>query len=157
MSHKYRNIFSSSLFSFPADKPLDESMCQCENVVLFQNRVAEKLENLEQNNILGQIHHSLHGGVLFKFLLCFKENQTNLNVSLQFPESRECALTAHQPQYKHMKSADFSVFNLLSKIPFDISQLLVGNLLVVVKFSDLFDLFSNELNTNSAKLHKDEV
>ncbi|XP_075897101.1 matrilin-4-like isoform X2 [Nelusetta ayraudi] len=31
------------------DKPLDESMCQCGNVVRFQNQVTEKLENLVQN------------------------------------------------------------------------------------------------------------
>uniref|UniRef100_A0A671VBU4 Matrilin 2 n=1 Tax=Sparus aurata TaxID=8175 RepID=A0A671VBU4_SPAAU len=34
------------------DKPSDENMCQCENVIMFQNQVAEKLRNLVQNNIL---------------------------------------------------------------------------------------------------------
>lgn len=41
-----------ALFSFPADKPLDGSMCQCENVVRFQNQVTEKLEYLVRTNIL---------------------------------------------------------------------------------------------------------
>uniref|UniRef100_A0A3Q1JRP7 VWFA domain-containing protein n=1 Tax=Anabas testudineus TaxID=64144 RepID=A0A3Q1JRP7_ANATE len=34
------------------EKPSDESMCQCENVIMFQKEVTEKLRNLEQNNIL---------------------------------------------------------------------------------------------------------
>lgn len=41
-----------SFFNFPADKPSDENMCQCENVILFQNQVTEKLRSLAQNNIL---------------------------------------------------------------------------------------------------------
>ncbi|KAL3981224.1 hairy and enhancer of split 2/6/7 [Sarotherodon galilaeus] len=35
-----------------ADKPSDENMCQCENVIMFQNQVTEKLKSLVQNNIL---------------------------------------------------------------------------------------------------------
>ncbi|XP_040900527.1 matrilin-2-like [Toxotes jaculatrix] len=31
------------------DKPSDVNMCQCENVIMFQNQVTEKLKNLEQN------------------------------------------------------------------------------------------------------------
>ncbi|XP_076593910.1 matrilin-2-like [Chaetodon auriga] len=31
------------------DKPSDENMCQCENVIMFQNQVTEKLKNLVQN------------------------------------------------------------------------------------------------------------
>ncbi|XP_053288841.1 matrilin-2 [Pleuronectes platessa] len=31
------------------DKPADENMCQCENVIMFQNQVTEKLKNLFQN------------------------------------------------------------------------------------------------------------
>ncbi|XP_026228053.1 matrilin-2 [Anabas testudineus] len=31
------------------EKPSDESMCQCENVIMFQKEVTEKLRNLEQN------------------------------------------------------------------------------------------------------------
>ncbi|XP_035019437.2 matrilin-2 isoform X1 [Hippoglossus stenolepis] len=31
------------------DKPADENMCQCENVIMFQNQVTEKLKNLVQN------------------------------------------------------------------------------------------------------------
>ncbi|XP_035804620.1 matrilin-2 isoform X2 [Amphiprion ocellaris] len=31
------------------DKPSDDSMCQCENVIMFQNQVTEKLKNLLQN------------------------------------------------------------------------------------------------------------
>ncbi|KAM9353143.1 matrilin-2-like [Symphorus nematophorus] len=31
------------------DKPSDETMCQCENVIMFQNQVTEKLRNLAQN------------------------------------------------------------------------------------------------------------
>ncbi|KAL7394138.1 hypothetical protein ABVT39_021296 [Epinephelus coioides] len=34
------------------DKPSDENMCQCENVMMFQNQVTEKLKKLTQNNIL---------------------------------------------------------------------------------------------------------
>uniref|UniRef100_A0A7N8WRA1 Matrilin 2 n=1 Tax=Mastacembelus armatus TaxID=205130 RepID=A0A7N8WRA1_9TELE len=34
------------------DKASDESMCQCENVIMFQNQVTEKLKSLVQNNIL---------------------------------------------------------------------------------------------------------
>ncbi|KAM3614043.1 uncharacterized protein V6R79_009022 [Siganus canaliculatus] len=34
------------------DKPSDEHMCECENVIMFQKEVAEKLRNLAQNNIL---------------------------------------------------------------------------------------------------------
>uniref|UniRef100_A0A3P9JV65 Matrilin 2 n=1 Tax=Oryzias latipes TaxID=8090 RepID=A0A3P9JV65_ORYLA len=38
---------------FPStDKPADESMCQCENMIMFQNHVTEKLNNLVQRNIL---------------------------------------------------------------------------------------------------------
>uniref|UniRef100_A0A3P9HV26 Matrilin 2 n=1 Tax=Oryzias latipes TaxID=8090 RepID=A0A3P9HV26_ORYLA len=33
-------------------KPADESMCQCENMITFQNHVTEKLNNLVQKNIL---------------------------------------------------------------------------------------------------------
>uniref|UniRef100_A0A3P9LKL8 Matrilin 2 n=1 Tax=Oryzias latipes TaxID=8090 RepID=A0A3P9LKL8_ORYLA len=33
-------------------KPADESMCQCENMIMFQNHVTEKLNNLVQRNIL---------------------------------------------------------------------------------------------------------
>ncbi|KAM7420197.1 hypothetical protein PAMA_014752 [Pampus argenteus] len=33
-------------------KPSDENMCQCENMIMFQNQVTEKLKNLAQNNIL---------------------------------------------------------------------------------------------------------
>uniref|UniRef100_A0A3Q4GID2 Matrilin 2 n=1 Tax=Neolamprologus brichardi TaxID=32507 RepID=A0A3Q4GID2_NEOBR len=35
-----------------ADKPSDENMCQCENMIMFQNQVTEKLKSLVQNNIL---------------------------------------------------------------------------------------------------------
>ncbi|KAM9309426.1 matrilin-2-like [Pholidichthys leucotaenia] len=31
------------------DKPSDENMCQCENVLMFQNQVTEKIKNLVQN------------------------------------------------------------------------------------------------------------
>ncbi|XP_051813133.1 matrilin-2 [Acanthochromis polyacanthus] len=31
------------------DKPSDDSMCQCENVIMFQSQVTEKLKNLLQN------------------------------------------------------------------------------------------------------------
>ncbi|XP_075322675.1 matrilin-2-like [Odontesthes bonariensis] len=31
------------------DKPADENMCQCENVLMFQNQVTEKLKSLVQN------------------------------------------------------------------------------------------------------------
>ncbi|XP_008290436.1 matrilin-2 isoform X2 [Stegastes partitus] len=31
------------------DKPSDDSMCQCENMIMFQNQVTEKLKNLFQN------------------------------------------------------------------------------------------------------------
>ncbi|XP_044063005.1 matrilin-2-like isoform X2 [Siniperca chuatsi] len=31
------------------DKPSDENMCQCENQIMFQNQVTEKLKNLAQN------------------------------------------------------------------------------------------------------------
>ncbi|XP_041798680.1 matrilin-2-like [Chelmon rostratus] len=31
------------------DKPSEENMCQCENVIMFQNQVTEKLKNLVQN------------------------------------------------------------------------------------------------------------
>uniref|UniRef100_A0A8D0CV88 Matrilin 2 n=1 Tax=Sander lucioperca TaxID=283035 RepID=A0A8D0CV88_SANLU len=31
------------------DKPSDENMCQCENVIMFQNQVTKKLTNLMQN------------------------------------------------------------------------------------------------------------
>uniref|UniRef100_A0A3Q1EQ72 Matrilin 2 n=1 Tax=Acanthochromis polyacanthus TaxID=80966 RepID=A0A3Q1EQ72_9TELE len=48
---KQRRIFLTSLFS-PTDKPSDDSMCQCENVIMFQSQVTEKLKNLLQNNIL---------------------------------------------------------------------------------------------------------
>ncbi|KAM3873490.1 matrilin-2-like [Diretmus argenteus] len=34
------------------DKPSDEDMCQCENVMMFQNDVMEKMKKLTQNNIL---------------------------------------------------------------------------------------------------------
>ncbi|KAM7382439.1 hypothetical protein PAMP_002167 [Pampus punctatissimus] len=33
-------------------KPSDENMCQCENMIMFQNQVTEKLKNLAQNDIL---------------------------------------------------------------------------------------------------------
>lgn len=40
-------------FSFPpTDKPPEENMCQCENVITFQKQVTDKLKNLLQNNIL---------------------------------------------------------------------------------------------------------
>lgn len=39
-------------FLSPADKPSDESMCRCENLIVFQSQVAEKLKDLVQNNIL---------------------------------------------------------------------------------------------------------
>ena len=39
-------------FFFLTDKPADENMCQCENVLMFQNQVTEKLKSLVQNNIL---------------------------------------------------------------------------------------------------------
>ncbi|XP_063342555.1 matrilin-2 [Pelmatolapia mariae] len=32
-----------------ADKPSDENMCQCENMIMFQNQVTEKLKSLVQN------------------------------------------------------------------------------------------------------------
>lgn len=44
--------FSHFFISFLTDKPSDENMCQCENVVMFQNQVTEKLKSLVQNNIL---------------------------------------------------------------------------------------------------------
>ncbi|KAF3691542.1 Matrilin-4 Precursor [Channa argus] len=34
------------------DEPSDKNMCQCENVIKFQNQVSEKLKNLVQTNIL---------------------------------------------------------------------------------------------------------
>uniref|UniRef100_A0A8D3CK14 Matrilin 2 n=1 Tax=Scophthalmus maximus TaxID=52904 RepID=A0A8D3CK14_SCOMX len=34
------------------DKPPEENMCQCENVITFQKQVTDKLKNLLQNNIL---------------------------------------------------------------------------------------------------------
>ncbi|XP_061573879.1 matrilin-2-like [Cololabis saira] len=34
------------------DKPADENMCQCENLMMFQSQVTEKLKNLVENNIL---------------------------------------------------------------------------------------------------------
>lgn len=37
---------------FSADKPSDENRCQCENMILFQNQVTEKLNILVQTNIL---------------------------------------------------------------------------------------------------------
>lgn len=41
-----------------ADKPSDENMCQCENMIMFQNQVTEKLKSLVQNNILLSSLHS---------------------------------------------------------------------------------------------------
>lgn len=67
-----------ALFSFPADKPFDESMCQCENVVRFQNQVTEKMEMLVQNNILFQSITHLHGDVTLKCLFYLIENQTTV-------------------------------------------------------------------------------
>uniref|UniRef100_A0A8C4GHP1 Matrilin 2 n=1 Tax=Dicentrarchus labrax TaxID=13489 RepID=A0A8C4GHP1_DICLA len=43
---------SHLIYSFPTEKPSDENMCQCENVIMFQNQVTEKLKDLVQNNIL---------------------------------------------------------------------------------------------------------
>uniref|UniRef100_A0A672GRV4 Matrilin 2 n=1 Tax=Salarias fasciatus TaxID=181472 RepID=A0A672GRV4_SALFA len=40
------------LCSFPTDKPSKEDMCECENVIMFQQQVSEQLKNLMQNNIL---------------------------------------------------------------------------------------------------------
>uniref|UniRef100_A0A3P9HVM7 Matrilin 2 n=1 Tax=Oryzias latipes TaxID=8090 RepID=A0A3P9HVM7_ORYLA len=42
----------SCAFFSSTDKPADESMCQCENMITFQNHVTEKLNNLVQKNIL---------------------------------------------------------------------------------------------------------
>uniref|UniRef100_A0A3B4XK95 Matrilin 2 n=1 Tax=Seriola lalandi dorsalis TaxID=1841481 RepID=A0A3B4XK95_SERLL len=44
--------FSHLISSFPTDKPSDVNMCQCENVMMFQHQVTEKLKSLVQNNIL---------------------------------------------------------------------------------------------------------
>lgn len=60
-----------SLFSFPADKSFDESMCQCENVVRFQNQVTDKLEMLAQNNILFQSATHSQGAIILRGLFYF--------------------------------------------------------------------------------------
>uniref|UniRef100_I3KHW4 Matrilin 2 n=1 Tax=Oreochromis niloticus TaxID=8128 RepID=I3KHW4_ORENI len=49
-SQKY--VLSQPINFSSADKPSDENMCQCENVIMFQNQVTEKLKSLVQNNIL---------------------------------------------------------------------------------------------------------
>lgn len=44
------------IFAFSADKPSDENRCRCENMIIFQNQVTERLNVLVQSNILCKIY-----------------------------------------------------------------------------------------------------
>lgn len=47
------------IFAFSADKPSEETRCRCENMIVFQNQVTEKLNILVQSNILCKIFLNL--------------------------------------------------------------------------------------------------